>query len=410
MTDWKNLLLVPRFRALWVALVCVNLGSWCLLVALPVLVAFRFGAGTALVVSLAWRIAPKILLAPASGVMLRRYGAPRVVGVALVAEGAVVAGLPWCQDFTILQLLVACIGALDVFVMPGLLSMRSVVTPKGFELAANALCSMADRIGKTIGPALGGLAISVGFEPAFLGFGLVTALASCLVARLPRIVRPASAAGGSFQRMPLEFWTMLRGDPALTGLLICAVSYMVLMGGLRPFLFWANRDWFGAADSAWTGLMVAQGLGAVAGALIAATFNRALLRHMSAFSLTMVTGMMEGVLDLALLLCPGGDTGAWVAMAILGLAGIPEVISTAAWFTAMQQRLPPERQAVFFAFSAPLWDCAFAMGVMSASLHTVGLLGLGPWWALLALTATLPLLPLLMLDARRVRKNVRALP
>jgi len=33
--DWKTLLSVPRFRGLWVALLCANLGSWSVLAALP---------------------------------------------------------------------------------------------------------------------------------------------------------------------------------------------------------------------------------------------------------------------------------------------------------------------------------------------------------------------------------------
>jgi len=290
---------------------------------------------------------------------------------------------------------------LDVFLMPGLLSLRSVVTPKGLELAGNSLCSMADRVGKTVGPAIGGLAVTAGFVPAFVGFAAAIMLAALPVAGLPRPALEAASRGWSFLRLPGEFWRMLRGDRVLIGLLVCAVSYMVMLGGLRPFLFWANREWFGAADTAWTGLMAAQGAGAVIGALAAGTFNRALLRRASAYTLTMVTGVIEGMGHLLLLLCPAGAAGAWMAMGILALAGIPEVISTATWFTAMQHRLSPERQGLFFAFTAPLWDSAYAVGVMSAGLHAGSMLNLGPWWAMLSLTATLPILPLLLWDARR---------
>ena len=172
---------------------------------------------------------------------------------------------------------------------------------------------------------------------------------------------------------------------------------MVQIGGLRPFLFWANREWFGAADTAWTGLMAAQGAGAIIGALAAGTFNRALLRRASAYRLTMIAGILEGLCDLTLLVCPS----AWLAMTILAITGIPETVSNATWFTAMQQRLSPERQGIFFAFSAPLWDCAFAVGVMSAGFHAGGMLALGPWWAMLVLIATVPIVPLLVWDARR---------
>jgi predicted MFS family arabinose efflux permease len=408
MGDWKTLLAVPRFRALWFALLCANLGGWSVMAALPILVAERYGAGGALVLSLSWRILPKIVLAPLSGALLRRLGAPRVACLALLAEAMLTAALPWCGNFVVLQAVIAGIGALDVFIMPGMLSLRGSVTPQGLELASNSLCSMADRIGKTVGPAIGGLAVIAGFVPAFLGFAVAIVLAAVPVAGLPRPRPEAASRGWAAVRLPGEFWRMLRRDRVLVGLLVCAASYMVMIGGLRPFLFWANREWFGAADTAWTGLMAAQGAGAVIGALVAGTFNRALLRRASAYTLTMVTGVLEGLFHLLLLLCPAGGAGAWVAMGILAAAGIPEVISTATWFTAMQQRLSPDRQGLFFAFTSPLWDCAYTVGVVSAGLHAGSMLNLSPWWAMLSLAATLPILPLLVLEARRRSPSLEA--
>jgi hypothetical protein len=401
MGDWKSLLAVPRFRALWFALLCANLGSWSVLAALPILVAERYGAGGALVLSLGWRILPKIVLAPVAGALLRRFGAPQVACLALTAEAVLTGALPWCDDFAVLQVVIAGIGALDVFMMPGLMALRGTVTPDGFELAGNSLCSMADRIGKTVGPAIGGLAVTAGFVPGFLGFAVAIGVAAIPVVGLPRAQPDPASIGWSFVALPGEFWRMLRGDQMLVGLLVCAVTYMVMIGGSRPFLFWANREWFGATDAAWTGLMAAQGAGAVIGALVAGTFNRALLRQASAYTLTMVTGVIEGFGHLLLVFCPTGAVGTWVAMGILAVTGIPEVIATATWFTVMQQRLSPERQGLFLAFTSPLWDCAYAVGVLSAGLHAGAMLELAPWWVVLSLTATLPILPLIALDARR---------
>ena len=59
MRDWAVLLRTPRFRALWIALLCNNLSSWCVMAALPILVAQKYGAGTELVLSLGLRILPK---------------------------------------------------------------------------------------------------------------------------------------------------------------------------------------------------------------------------------------------------------------------------------------------------------------------------------------------------------------
>ena len=158
MHDWKTLLATPRFRSLWLALVSNNFGSWCVMAALPILVAERFGAGSELVLSLGVRILPKILLAPIAGGFLRRYGAIRVAGCALVAEGVLTAALPWCLDFALLQVCIGAIGTLDVFVNPSLLSLRGPSTPPGLSMAANTLCSVADRSAKIVGPIIGGIA------------------------------------------------------------------------------------------------------------------------------------------------------------------------------------------------------------------------------------------------------------
>jgi hypothetical protein len=282
-----------------------------------------------------------------------------------------------------------------------MMALRGTVTPDGFELAGNSLCSMADRIGKTIGPAIGGIAVTAGFVPAFFGFAIAIGVAAVPVAGLPRARPDPASRGWSFVALPGEFWRMLCGDRVLVGLLVCAVTYMVMLGGLRPFLFWANREWFGSTDTAWTGLMAAQGAGAVIGALVAGTFNRALLRRASAYTLTLVAGVIEGLGHLLLVFCPIGAAGTWVAMAILAVTGIPEVIATATWFTVMQQRLSPERQGLFLAFTSPMWDCAYTVGVLSAGLHAGAMLDLAPWWIVLSLVATLPILPLIAWDARR---------
>jgi hypothetical protein len=52
MQDYQALIAAPRFRAFWFALLCNNLASWCVIAAIPILVAERFGAGMVLVLSL----------------------------------------------------------------------------------------------------------------------------------------------------------------------------------------------------------------------------------------------------------------------------------------------------------------------------------------------------------------------
>jgi Major Facilitator Superfamily len=394
MNDYATLLRAPRFRAFWLALLCNNLGNWCVIATLPILVAQRYGAGMVLVLSLGLRIVPKVILAPLAGGLLRRFGAARLASTGMVSMAVLTALLPWCENLILLQVVIGTIGTLDLFIVPGLLSLRGPVTPAGREMAANTMCSVADRAAKVVGPALGGLAVTAGFEPAFAGFALLIALSAIPVSRLsvPTQTKPTRTQTGSLT----TFLRMIRNDRQIAGLLVAAVTYMVMLGGLRPFLFWANRDWYGASDTAWTGLLVAQGAGALIGALASALFVSRLLRGMTAYTLTLLTGILEGAFHLPLLFA----TTSIQAIVILALAGIPEIISTASWFTAMQARLAPAEQALFFTFAAPLWDLFFALGIASAGLHAEGILSLSSYWALVSLTATLPLIPLLLRGRR----------
>ncbi len=396
MNHFRALLATPRFRRFVLALLCNNFGNWCVIACLPILVAARFGAGMALVMSLGLRILPKVVLAPLASVLLRRFGAARVASSAMLAVAALTALLPFCSRLWMLELMVAAIGTLDLFVSPGLMSMRGPVTPAGLEMAGNTLCSVADRAAKVAGPAVGGLAVTAGFGPAFAGFAVLIALAALPVSRL--MIPAAEPLGGGRRGGFTDFLTVMVSDYQIVGSMIAAVTYSVMLGGLRPFLFWANRDWFGGLDTAWTGLLVAQGVGALAGAVVTGLFVQSLLRAMSAYAVNLLFGILEGAFHLLLLFAQSSAQ----AIVILALAGIPEIISTAAWFTTIQARLAPARQATFFTYVSPLWDLAFALGIASAALHAEGVLPLGGYWALVSLTSTLPLLPLLLLHQRAV--------
>jgi hypothetical protein len=60
MQDWKTLLAKKAFRGFCLALVCYDLGTWCVIATLPVLIAERFDAAGALVLGLGIRILPRI--------------------------------------------------------------------------------------------------------------------------------------------------------------------------------------------------------------------------------------------------------------------------------------------------------------------------------------------------------------
>src|SRR6185437_12412380 len=129
--------------------------------------------------------------------LLDRHGPARVASLAMAAQAVLTASLPWAGSLPMLQTLIAAIGTLDLFVMPGLLALRAPVTPRGQEMAGNTLYSVADRAAKVVGPALGGMLVGAGGGAAFALFGVATALAAVVVLRLASLPH----AGGRRDRV-----------------------------------------------------------------------------------------------------------------------------------------------------------------------------------------------------------------
>ena len=223
-------------------MLAANLGSWCVIATLPVLVAERYGAGMVLVLSLGLRIVPKVLLAPLAGGLLRRFGSARVAGPAMLAMAVLTGLLPWCENLILLQALIGAIGTIDLFINPGLLSLRGAVTPAGLSMAGNTMFSVADRAAKVAGPALGGLLVLADSRLRFAVFAVMTAVAAIPVARLSEAAAEADApASGAWFSSLVGFVAIIRADRQIVGLLVASVTYMVMLGGIAIFCLGKSR-------------------------------------------------------------------------------------------------------------------------------------------------------------------------
>jgi predicted MFS family arabinose efflux permease len=401
MRDYLTLLSTRGLRRFWLGLALDHLGSWAVIAALPILVAERFGIGTELVLSIALRLLPRIVLAPFTGVFLRRFGARPVAAASTAAVGLLTFAPPWCESFLVLQVVILITGTLDGMNMPALHLMRAEQTPKGLELAGNTLFQSAGQLAKLLGPLAGGIAIAVlGTTAAFALFGATLLLAGLVIVLS---ASPARTAAPPARLHPLavigEFRDTLRRDRLVANTLVLAVLYLVMLGGMRPFLFWANAEWYGGSPAAWTALLAAQGLGSLIGAMLCGALARALQRAMSVYELSLVFSLVEGASHFALVL--SGSAGQ--AIAILLVGSIFEMVANVAYFTLIQQRLSQARQAGFYSLSTPMFDLAYALGVASAGAHAIGALGLAAFWLVLSVFSTLPAAVLLALHLRAGR-------
>ncbi len=240
--DYRALLAAPKFCGLLLALLCNGLGNWCVIASLPILVADRFGTGMALVLSLGLRILPKVLLAPAAGILLRRFGPARIASIALVPLAVLTALLPLCHSLWLLQTLVAVTGTLDVFITPGLLSLRGPVMPAGLEMVGNTLCSAANRAAQVHGAGAGWPGHHGGVQSGVRWIrGIDRHLGSADRTAAPVVPdRSGSHHHRGMVRDAIWILTDRSTDDGPDGRR--AGHTWSLLGGMRPFLFWANHD------------------------------------------------------------------------------------------------------------------------------------------------------------------------
>lgn len=388
------------FRRISLVLIVHSFCSWTLVAALPLVVAARFGAGTELIGSLALRLLPRILFAPIAATLLRRIGPHLPALVALTGIAAAIPGLAFAHELVTLQAIVFLIGLADTVVTPSLLTLRAAAIPGSRNMQANAAFQSIDRFAKIFGPPMAGLMVATTSLQALL-FAL--ALGHAVVAILLAFHRDSGKQSQKATTKPpppfgTEAIATLRENPLLFALVVPALGYMISLGALQPFLFRLNRDQFHLGPEMWTVLLAAQGAGALLGAWVANRLAKVLVGTHALLLGYLVASLLEAATTFALILAPNHAT----ATVLLIIGGIPEMVAFAAYFTLVQRCLGLERQAVFYALTLPAMDLCLAIGVLSAAMHSSGLMTLGQFWLFASACALLPVLPFLGRRRRHV--------
>src|SRR4051794_2767575 len=162
------------FRLLFAGQVISDLGDWLSFLAIIALIVYKWyanepddsaAAGALAAFSIA-QIIPWAFVAPLSGVWVDRWPRKTVMIVADLIRAGVAFALVFAPNLPVLLVLVAISGVVSTFFTPARqASIRSVV-PDEDLLAANSLSQLSVQLGKVIGPAIGGLLVTIGGSQA----------------------------------------------------------------------------------------------------------------------------------------------------------------------------------------------------------------------------------------------------
>lgn len=164
-----------HFKFLWIGQLLSTLGSSITMVILPVVVYSLTGSTVVTGMTMAMYMLPNILALPFAGLVVDRIDRVKLMLFTDIIRCIVMlllASLIFMDllTITLLYVLVALYGLMEGIFQPAYSAVRAKVFVPEIRNAANALTQMSNQGIRLIGPALGGLIVSV--ASAGIGFGL----------------------------------------------------------------------------------------------------------------------------------------------------------------------------------------------------------------------------------------------
>ncbi|MDM5154348.1 MFS transporter [Bacillus sp. DX1.1] len=348
--SYVNQLLLPitksrHFTFLWIGQLLSVLGSSITMVILPVVVYNLTGSTVVMGMTMAMYMLPNVLVLPFSGLIVDRLNRIKLMLFTDIVRFILMITLTVLifsdiLTITILYVLVAIYGLMDGLFQPAYSAVRARVFVPEIRNAANALTQVSNQGVRLIGPALGGLIVSV--TSAGFGFGLdaLTYLLSfiCLLfLRDLKTKKVQESADNTFniKKDFTEGIVVLKSHPwlwitilAFSFINICYAGIVVV---LIPWLFNIHHHF----EPFVYGLgMAFSGGGAVVAALIFGGKQQWHKRGLFAYGGVLISG-------LALLIMPFVSWAPGL-IGLMAVEGFGIMIFGLIWETSLQELVPEE--------------------------------------------------------------------
>ncbi|GAA1675365.1 hypothetical protein GCM10009745_18070 [Kribbella yunnanensis] len=351
------------FRRLWISSGVSGIGSWLLVVALPVQVFTLTGSAAATGLTLALEALPPLLLGPWAGALLDRWDLSRALWIAdLVSAAAVAAILFAGHRIWLIFLAVLVENAATTVFRPASRALIPAVVGTGPELAkANAITATTASAIRLAAPPLGALLLAGPGMTTVLIIDIASYLLSAAIISTIRAY-PRTASGGV--RPGIQYVVRHR---ALRGVLLGQTLFLTANAGLTALLvpFIVERL---HAPGATIGYLIS-GLGA--GYLLGAALSSKAQSWLGIRELLAATQLATAAAFFLLVNSPNVAT----AIGAAALIGIPGSILLITAETTIQRTAPSEMLARIGALFFAADSLALIIGALAAPAATL-LIGL----------------------------------
>jgi MFS family permease len=386
-------LAVPAFRALWLAQLVSNTGTWMQTVGAQWLLVHNPNAAALTAMAQAASLLPVLFISLPAGVLAdvldrRRYLiATQVAAIGVVTLLAVLTAVGEASP-TVVLLLTFALGITTALASPAWQAIQPQLVPRELIPGAAGLGSMNINIARAIGPAVAGLIIASTSPAVVFAFNAVSTV--FVVVALLRWRAPRHGSGNPERLVPAlrAGSRYVANAPVVRRVLLRSALFVLPASALWALLAVVASDRLGLGSGGYGLLLGALGLGAVIGALLLGRIRARLgpNRLLAVFSLLYAVGM----LGAALL------PSALAVMILLLASGIGWVVLLSTFNTTLQLTLAGWVRArglstyliVFLGgqgLGALLWGTVGqAIGVPEALLAASGILVLSVvtllWW------------------------------
>lgn len=352
------------FRRLWISSGISGIGSWLLVVALPVQVFTLTGSAAATGLTLALEALPPLLLGPWAGALLDRWDLSRALWIADLVSAAAVATILFANADRIWLIYLAVLvenAATTVF-RPASRALIPAVVGTGSELTkANAITATTASTIRLAAPPLGALLLAGPGMTTVLIIDIASYLLSAAIISTIRAY-PRTSSGGV--RPGIQYVVRHR---ALRGVLLGQTLFLTANAGLTALLvpFTVERL---HAPGATIGYLIS-GLGA--GYLLGAALSSKAQSWLGIRELLAATQLATATAFFLLVNSPNVATAIGAAV----LIGFPGSILLITAETAIQRTAPAEMLARIGALFFAADSLALIIGALAAPAVTL-LIGL----------------------------------
>ena len=340
----------PQFRRLFVAHAVSRSGDAFNSVALVILVYQLTGSGMGVAATVAFEVAPVLLLGPVAGLVADRFPRRTVMVAADLLRAALAILLVVYSDNVAVAYGVAfglSVGAIAF--NPAASSVTPEVVDADDLVDANtALWTVAVAAQVVLAPLAGVLVAGLGPELAFGVNAGSYVVSAALLLRFTAGRTPANIAVRGWSAVVAGVRTV-RSHPLLSRLAVVQVLASTSAGATGGLLVVLADEWLGVGASGFGFLLAAIGVGAALGPLV-------LRPHIRALDRRWLFGpyLVRGGVDLTL----AGVGSPAVAFAALGAYGVGTSTGMIAYQATLQTEVPTELRGRAFALYDVLWNAA----------------------------------------------------